>query len=255
VLDFIDRLEDDTSHIDYLTFIADGEPTLDLSLGETIGRLRESLDLPIAVISNAALLWREDVRAELARADWVSVSCDAVTARGWRRINRPHPDLHHSSVLDGIRRFAEEYDGQLVTETMLVRDFNDGDDELRRVAEFLAEISPSTAYVAVPTRPPAETFAAEPPRRRVELAAEIFAQAGLNSELLVEYEGDDFSTTGEAADDLLRITEVHPMRKQAVGRLLRRCGADWAVVESLLSRGELRSVEFSGETFYIRGGE
>ena len=40
--------------VDYLTFVPDGEPTLDVNLGETIGLLRP-LDVPIAVISNASV--------------------------------------------------------------------------------------------------------------------------------------------------------------------------------------------------------
>ncbi len=49
--------------IDYLTFVPDGEPTLDLNLGRTIELLRP-LGIPIAVITSATLLWREDIRAE-----------------------------------------------------------------------------------------------------------------------------------------------------------------------------------------------
>ncbi|HIC92765.1 MAG TPA: radical SAM protein, partial [Anaerolineae bacterium] len=56
--------------IDYLTFVPDGEPTLDLGLGRAIELLRP-LGIKIAVLTNASLLWREDVREELMRADWV----------------------------------------------------------------------------------------------------------------------------------------------------------------------------------------
>jgi wyosine [tRNA(Phe)-imidazoG37] synthetase (radical SAM superfamily) len=54
-----------------------GEPTLDLHLGEEIEGLRP-LGLRIAVISNGSLVWREEVRSALARADWVSLKGDAV---------------------------------------------------------------------------------------------------------------------------------------------------------------------------------
>jgi wyosine [tRNA(Phe)-imidazoG37] synthetase (radical SAM superfamily) len=36
------------------------------------------LGLPIAVISNASLIWRQDVREDLMGADWVSLKVDAV---------------------------------------------------------------------------------------------------------------------------------------------------------------------------------
>jgi wyosine [tRNA(Phe)-imidazoG37] synthetase (radical SAM superfamily) len=55
------RLRERGERVDYLTFVPDGEPTLDSRLGETIDRLRP-LGIPIAVISNGSLLSREDVR-------------------------------------------------------------------------------------------------------------------------------------------------------------------------------------------------
>lgn len=57
---------------DYLTFVPAGEPTLDAALGETIGLLSR-FGVPIAVITNGSMLWREDVRAEVAGADVVSI--------------------------------------------------------------------------------------------------------------------------------------------------------------------------------------
>ena len=46
--------------IDYLTFVPDGEPTLDGNLGEEIELLR-TLGTKVAVISNASLACRPDV--------------------------------------------------------------------------------------------------------------------------------------------------------------------------------------------------
>ena len=54
--------------LDFLTFVADGEPTLDAHLGREIELLRP-LGVPIAVISNASLLWREQVREALRLAE------------------------------------------------------------------------------------------------------------------------------------------------------------------------------------------
>jgi len=61
--------------IDYLTFVPDGEPTLDDDLGKTIELLRE-LDIKIAIISNGSLIWRKKVQETLQMADWVSLKVD-----------------------------------------------------------------------------------------------------------------------------------------------------------------------------------
>jgi wyosine [tRNA(Phe)-imidazoG37] synthetase (radical SAM superfamily) len=66
--------------IDYLTFVPDGEPTLDTNLGREIDLLTP-LGIPIAVITNNSLLSRQDVRDDLVGADWVSLKVDAVGER------------------------------------------------------------------------------------------------------------------------------------------------------------------------------
>ncbi len=54
--------------VDYLTFVPDGEPTLDAHLAVAIDALKP-LGLPVAVISNASLIWRPEVREILTHAD------------------------------------------------------------------------------------------------------------------------------------------------------------------------------------------
>ncbi|MGB9717557.1 MAG: radical SAM protein [Thermoproteota archaeon] len=51
--------------IDYLSFVPDGEPTLELELGEQISVLRV-LNIPIAILTNASLVWKEPVRKDLS---------------------------------------------------------------------------------------------------------------------------------------------------------------------------------------------
>jgi len=141
--------------IDYLTFVPDGEPTLDVHLGETIDLLRP-LGIKIAVISNGSLVWREEVRSRLSKVDWVSLNVDAVDEVMWRQANRPHDDLRLPDILQGIERFSQQFQGKLCTETMLVEGINDSQVPVAAVAKFLAKIKPHTAYLSIPTRPPAE---------------------------------------------------------------------------------------------------
>jgi wyosine [tRNA(Phe)-imidazoG37] synthetase (radical SAM superfamily) len=102
--------------VDYLSFVPDGEPTLDAKPGETIDRLRP-LGIPIAVISNGSLLSRKDVGEQVAKANWVSIKVDTIDQDLWRRINRPHPTLNHEEILEVILAFASRYKGTLATET------------------------------------------------------------------------------------------------------------------------------------------
>jgi wyosine [tRNA(Phe)-imidazoG37] synthetase (radical SAM superfamily) len=237
--------------IDYLTFVPDGEPTLDVNLAREIGRLR-LLDIKIAVISNSSLIWRHDVRHDLRLADWVSLKVDSVDEEVWRRINRPHGSLRIDSIMQGMTLYAESKRGELVTETMLVRGINDGYDQLSSVAEFVATLRPRTHYLAIPTRPPAEEGVAPPDEQTLNLAFQVFSDRIPRVELLVDYEGTEFAATGSVERDLLGVIAVHPMREDAVRELLGRDGAEWSAVEKLLHEGLLQEAWHRGDRYFMR---
>lgn len=237
--------------VDYLTFVPDGEPTLDSRLAEAIDSLRD-LGLPIAVISNASLIWREEVRAALARADWVSLKLDSVDADAWRRINRPHPDLALARILDGIRVFASEFHGDLVSETMLIAGINDGEAAISALGKFLREAGIRRAWLALPHRPPAVAGTRGPDEAVIVRAHQTLAALGIDVGLLTGYEGEDFAYGGNLRRDLLAIAAVHPLRESAVRALVNKAHADMGVVARLLESGELRRVVHEGEAFYLR---
>ena len=237
--------------IDYLTFVPDGEPTLDVNLGKEI-ELLNSLDIKIAVITNASLIWRQDVRQDLQKADWVSLKVDMASQEIWRRINRPQKLLNLEAILDGMLKFADTFDGELTTESMLIQGINDGSEEIERIASFLAELKPNKAYLAIPTRPPAKRTISAASEQAINMAFQILKQRLSNVEYLIGYEGNAFAFTGNVEDDLLSITSVHPMREEAVIELLKKADTDWKVVEKLIKDGSLMEVEYQGRKFYMR---
>jgi len=237
--------------IDYMSFVPDGEPTLDLNLGREIELLRP-LGIPLAVISNSSLIGREDVRQALLQADWVSLKVDAVQEETWHKVDRPHGSLRLEAILDGALQFAASYRRELTTETMLVAGVNDGEDHLTKVAEFLARLQPAIAYLAIPTRPPAEEWVHPPAEEALNHAYQILSQKVERVEYLIGYEGNAFASTGKVAEDLLSITAVHPMRQEAVDRVLARAGADGSVLRRLVAEGQLVEVEYRGDRFYVR---
>lgn len=75
------------------------------------------------VIRRANCLFEDPTR--LRRADLVSVKVDSVHEDAWRKINLPHRDLSLDKILQGIREFARDFDGTLITDTMLIAGIND----------------------------------------------------------------------------------------------------------------------------------
>jgi wyosine [tRNA(Phe)-imidazoG37] synthetase (radical SAM superfamily) len=247
----VERAQQKGEPVDYLSFVPDGEPTLDTNLGREIDLLG-SLGIRVAVISNSSLIWREDVRDELGKADWVSLKVDATDEDTWRRVDRPHGSLSLDSILQGVEEFASSFDGQLVTETMLVRGVNENPKQLVEVAAFVSQLDPAVAYLSVPTRPPAEHWVRVPTDEGLNQAYQIMSEKVDRVELLIAYEGDEFASTGGVEEDLLSITSVHPMRRDAVEAFLSKTEQDWSVVERLLDEESLAETEYSGVTFYVR---
>jgi len=250
----VERSKSQGLAIDYLTFVPDGEPTLDINLGREIDMLR-SLGIRIAVISNASLIWDERVREELSKADWVSVKVDAVEERIWRHVDRPSRALKLQAILQGIIEFSKDFKGMLVTESMLLSGINDDESSLLAIAEFLERIDPAVSYISAPIRPPAEKWAALPSEESLCRAFQIFSERVKRVELLVGYEGDSFDLTGNGERELLAIAAVHPMREVAVRKFLQQAGESWQVVEKLIDQGQLVKIEYQGNSFYLRRPE
>ena len=247
----VKRLRERGERIDYLTFVPDGEPALDTGLGDQL-RLLRPLGIPLAVITNASLLSREDVRSDLAGADRVSIKVDAVRHESWRRVDRPHGDLRLETVLDGILQFSRSFTGELDTETMLVDGMNDCDADIRPLAAFLQQVKPARSYISIPTRPPAVAGIQPASEHSLVRAYETLSAAVPQVELLTGYEGTSFASTGDARADILAITAVHPMRSDQVDALLDKCGATRDVVEWLVRQHTLTRVDYNGQCFYLR---
>ena len=238
-------------NIDYITFVPDGEPTLDVNLGKEI-RLLKPFGIKTAVIQNSSLLWREDVRNDLFEADWVSCKIDAVSVENWRRIDRPHKDLELEIILDGLKEFAREYKGVLTSETMLIKSYNDGVNEVKKIANFLEKVKPDIAYISIPTRPPAEDWVESADEVALNQAFQIFNEKLNHVEHLIGYEGDSFAFTGDVENDLLSITSVHPMRKEGVDHLLSKANSGWEIVTNLIREKKLIELNYLGNKFYMR---
>jgi wyosine [tRNA(Phe)-imidazoG37] synthetase (radical SAM superfamily) len=237
--------------IDYLSFVPDGEPTLDVNLGREIDLIRR-LNIDIAVITNGSIIDDPDVRHELAKADLVSLKIDAAREKAWRLVDRPHGKLRLDTILEGMVEFAQRYDGRLLTETMLVHGTNDSEDDVAATADFIAKLGPDVAYLSIPTRPPSESWVRPPSEEAMNRAYQVFAERIDKVECLLGMETGSFAFTGDVAEDILGITAVHPMRESAVRELLQRADEDWGVVDEMLAEGKIVEIDYDGEKFYLR---
>ncbi len=218
---------EDVGSIDYVTFVPNGEPTLDVNLGTEIEMLKGIVGAKIAVITNASLLYRQDVRQDLSSADLVSVKVDSSTESVYKVLNRPHPKLSLGTVLEGIRVFSREFQGDLITETMLVRGVNDSVEDATGLLEILQSIEPRAVYVMLPVRPPAEDCVSPPPADAVEAFLDVLRSGlGRNRVVLLGHlePPHDIPRSAGNLDRILShirsVVHVHPLKLEYAVRLL-----------------------------------
>jgi len=237
--------------VDYLTFVSDGEPTLDINLGKHI-ELLKLLGIKIAVITNASLIWQKELQDNLSKADLVSVKIDSVNEDIWRKINRPHGKIMLNHIIEGINNFSNFYEGELITETMLVQNLNDTEEETEEIANYLTKIRAKRSYISIPTRPPAEDWVKPPDETIINMAYQIFKEKNINVETITGFEGNSFGFSGDVEENLLSIASVHPMREESVHHFLKRAKADQNVLRRLLDENKLKEVKYKDKYFYVR---
>jgi len=193
------------SRPDYITLSGSGEPTLFVQMGELIGRIKAMTDVPVAVLTNGSLLWRKDVRDQLANADLVIPSLDAGDAVMFRAVNRPHEDISFEKMLDGLIAFRKEFAGEYWLEIMLLAGYTAIEAELAKIVGCVEMIRPDRVQLNTVARPPAESFAVGvSPRRMSELAGMFDPPAEVIADFSGVGEQHEFATSREEILNMLR---------------------------------------------------
>lgn len=162
--------------IDFITFSGSGEPTLNENLGAMIRELKESLPIPVAVITNGSLLNQEAVRDDLQDADVILPSLDAASDYVLQRVNRPASNISLQTIVDGIRSLRRQYHKPIWLEVMLVRGINDGDTEARKLGEILRDLPVDRIHLNTVTRPPSEKGVRPVGAARLRKIQELFGE-------------------------------------------------------------------------------
>jgi wyosine [tRNA(Phe)-imidazoG37] synthetase (radical SAM superfamily) len=236
--------------IDWVTFVGSGEPTLHSRLGELIRGAKRMTSIPVAVITNGALLYQPDLRNELAAADAVLPTLDAGNSRLYRRLNRPHPAVTYERLLQGLCAFREDFHGRLWMEVMLVHGLNDGQEELEEIAAALQHIRPDEVHVNLPTRPPAEVWVQPADNEGLMRALAILGKV---ARVLHPVEGEfDLGGFDDLTDAIVAIITRHPVRQEELEHML----AHWAprevqqTITDLRASGKAQVVERNSARFW-----
>ncbi|ACF12582.1 Radical SAM domain protein [Chloroherpeton thalassium ATCC 35110] len=206
------------SEIDWISFVGSGEPTLHAGIGRMIREVKSFTEIPVAVITNGSLLSLPEVRADLQPADTVLPTLSAGSETLFRTIHRPHPDLTFAKHVDGLKAFRDEYHGKLWVEVMLLKEVNDSEEELRKLADILRDLSPDAVHLVLPTRPAAESWVKLPEYDGLMRAQAIFA--GI-AEIVHPAKGTlDLNADENIVQSILNVISRHPVMHQELEEAL-----------------------------------
>ena len=229
VLAEFDRWAGGGGQADYVTLSGVGEPTLHSEFGRVLRHAKASGAYRTALLSNGTLLWKEDVRRDAAAADVVKMTISAWDEESFRRIHRPAPGATFARLMEGGRALRAEYGGQLWVEAMLLPGYNDRPEQVRAIAERVAEVRPDAVHLNTTTRPAlAGVELPRVPEAFLRTAAAWFAPAAEIPAFAGKTRHPD-ETTDEAWIDLLA---RHPIAMEA---LAASAGVETAAVERRLA--------------------
>ncbi|BEQ13401.1 radical SAM protein [Desulfoferula mesophila] len=242
------RLSEMDTPPDFVTLAGSGEPTLHLELGRVIAELKRLSPCRVAVLTNGVLLPDPQVRRDLALADVVIPSLDAVDQQIFERINRPVPGLIIDDVVEGLKAFAREFDGKLWLEILLASGINDSPEHLVALAAAAREIGPELVQLNTVIRPPAVPGVGALSLERLE---EIATGFGLPCTVSAPPRP---AAGGERGDLELQVCEMTRRRPCTVSDVAAMAGVQPERAERLLHelarKGLVRPEDFGGEIFY-----
>ena len=250
ILEEVDSfLKEGTASVDHLSLSGSGEPTLHSQIRSVIESIKAITSIPIAVITNGSLLYDEEVRRDLLRADIVLPSMDAVSSEVFVKINRPHPGISVEKVIEGLVEFRKAFKGQIWLEILFCKGVNDSEEELFRMKKVVDRIQPDLIHLNTVVRPPSEKWAVPLNQREME---EIKALFGKSASIISEF--DRHPPTVSERDIKQEILEILKRRPLSASDLSKGMGISKneldGYIKPLIEEGKIQSRLFGDSVFY-----
>lgn len=139
-------------NIDYITFTGSGEPTLYKDLKKLIYEIKQITDIPVCIITNGSLLYKQEMRSNLLLADLIIPSLDAGNEETFKLIDNPNKEINFDKMVEGLIEFKKVFKGEYWLEIFLLKDINDNEDELDDIIKIVKKIKPDRIQLITATR-------------------------------------------------------------------------------------------------------
>ncbi|MCP8304849.1 MAG: radical SAM protein [archaeon] len=245
--------------IDFVTFSGYGEPTLNLMMGKIIEKIRGLTgDVPIAVLTNASLVSRKDVRMNLKKADLVVAKLDAPNQELFEAINRPAKNLTLYSIIEGLKCLRQEANNRLTLQIMLFRSLRNVDNINEKTIEELARlaltIKPDEVQINTPTRPPSEGYVLPLRDRRLNEISRKFKEILAGVDVVTRISPRPPQAVEKRRVREEEILELLKRRPCRLGDLVKSLGGDEGsmrlLIDELIASNRITSVHFGEDVYY-----
>ncbi len=242
-------LKREASSVDHLSLSGSGEPTLHSHIRSIIEGIKAITSIPVAVITNGSLLYKEEVRQDLLRADIVLPSLDAASEEVFMEINRPHPGLSAEKIVEGLVEFRKVYKGEIWLEILFCKGVNDGKEELLRMKKTVDRIQPDRIHLNTVVRPPSERRAVALNQKEMK---EIRAFFGERASIISEFDRHPpMVMERDIRQEILEILKRRPLSASDLSKgmgiskdELDRC------IKPLMEEGKIQSRLFGDSVYY-----
>ncbi len=228
-----------------ITITSNGEPTLyeDLSyLVDEINKIKGNKKL--LILSNSSTIYQKNIRDILKKIDIVKLSLDCASERCFKRIDRPLRGIEVKNIIEGMKEFRKEYQGELVIEILLVKGINDKIEEMEKLRDVLKEISPNRVDLGTIDRPP--SYRVYPVSED-----ELFRMAEILEGLCVNVVCKrDYSVTKRdfTKSEILSLLKRRPQTRDDIERQFSKKSKD--ILKELVLKGEVVLTNLAGVDFF-----
>ncbi|MEO0234977.1 MAG: radical SAM protein [candidate division WOR-3 bacterium] len=244
-------LKDYTGRIDCITFTGSGEPTLNIKMGKILNEVKKITTLPITLLTNGSLFFREDVRIESMGFDIVIPSLDSVSEESFVKVNQPNKELKLSNIIEGLIKFSKDYRGKIFLEILLVKGVNDSDNDLIGLRKVIEKMRVDKIQINTVVRPPAYSEAkpiGEDDKERIKNLLGDFVQLDLI------FSGKDMNNkTNVGKDEVKELLKRRPCTFDQISVSLGIDSERLKIIIEELERDlkdKLKIDKFDGEFYY-----
>jgi wyosine [tRNA(Phe)-imidazoG37] synthetase (radical SAM superfamily) len=235
---------------DFITLSGSGEPTLHSQIDQIIAYIKKRRDFRVAVLTNGSLLWREEVMERVVGADMIMPTLCTAFEETFRSIHRPHPGITLALLIRGLKDLRHAFRGQFFLEVMLLKGFNDREEEIAALKSVIEEIGPDRVQLNTVARPPSDPSAVALDRKALKDIEKCF---GVTGQIIADRRRKPKDQRSDALSaQILEMARRRPVRPADVANALGvPLGQVNHLMRTLEESGSLRSREHGSETFYM----